>query len=444
MKTVLERANGSALDLFIDKDFPTTSVALLSPHVQKIKHLEFNLTHWEDISKFSEVDSGPLPLLRTLKIIPSPMAEDDNQPVTISPPSPPLFSNAINLEEFTLSSFPFQLLNHFVFPRLTTFHLRTSAATGSRASVLFDFLKASPALRTVDIDTIDSIVPEDIPQQMLVVLPNVEVFSLAFGSKDVYNVAAHISCPRAKNTLLMHGISDVDLLPRQEIFPTSVLLNTIIHQYTRNPVEEVTLIINPAFDACSLTFQSSDTSTIRLVFQVFEVGDCEDELWVEMSFDEISCEAFSQGLDAIRIHPQLSHVKRLRFGYTVYTMNSYRTIRMTTDLGVLFGSMGPLDKLIIEDSCLYPHLGGYGDVSGLKKQIVFPPIKELVILHIAMDVGEACASGIVELAKSQHAKGMPFECVTVRVRGLPAMLAEGLRPWVRTVDCREEGLVTEA
>ena len=439
MKTVLERANGSALDIFIDKDVPTTSLALLSPHVQQIKHVEFKFTHWEDIRKFSEIDSRPLPLLRTLEIVPG---SDRNPPVMISPPSSPLFSNAINLEEFTLDSFQFQFLNHFFFPRLTTFYLQTLEVTGSRVSELFDFLKASPTLQTVHISTIESIVLAGVPQQVPVVLPNVEVFSLAFGSKDVYDVAAHISCPRAKNTSLMQSVSDVDMSPGQEIFPTSVSLNTIVHQYTRGPVEEVTLKISITSHTCSLTFRSSDTSTIRLVLQVLEVGDDEDEL--EMTFDETACEAFFQGLGTFRAHPQLSHVKRLHFGYPATSLNAYQAISMAIELGVLFESMGPLDKLTIEDSDLYPYLCGFGNLPTSGKQTVFPPIKELVLLRPAMAVGEKYMSAIVELAKSQHARGMPFERVTVRARTLLPVMVEGLKQWVGTVDCREEDSVTES
>ena len=438
MKAVLERANGSVLDVFVNEDIPTTSMALLLPHVQQMKHLKFDLTRWEDIRMFFEANSGPLPLLRTLKISPRLNTEDRDIP----PPSPPLFSNAVNLEEFTLDSFGYQFLNHFIFPRLTTFHLRTLEVTGSSVSELFDFLKASPALRTVDINTIDGIMLEDIPQQMLVVLPNVEAFSLACGSKDVYDVAAHISCPRAKNTSLMHSLSDVDTSPGQEIFPTSVSLNTIIHQYTRSLIEEVTLKINPTSSTCSLTFRSSDSGTIRFFFQVLQVGDDEDEL--EMTFGEIACEAFSQGLGTIRVHPQLSHVKRLHFGYTATSLNAYQAMCMVTELGVLFGSMGPLDKLTIEDSDLYPYLCGFGDLATSGKQTVFPPIKELVLLRPVMDVGETYVSAIVELAKSQYVRGMPFERVTVRARTLLSVMVDGLRQWVGTVDCREEDSVTES
>jgi hypothetical protein len=428
MKTVLERANGSALDVLIEKDLPTTSVALLSPHIQQIKHLEFKFTHWEDIEKFSEVNSSPLPLLRSLQIHPGHKIDNYD--------GSSFFSNAINLEEFTFDSFQFRRLKHFIFPHLTTFRLRTWEVTGSGVLELFNFLKASPTLRTVDIRTVGSIVLAG--QQVPIVLPNAETFSLAFGSVDVYDVAAHISCPRARSTSLTYSVSDLDMLPAQEILPTSVTLNAIVHQYTRSPVEEVTLKTHPFLDTCSLTFQSSDTSTIQFVFQVLEVSDDEDEL--ETSFDEITCEAFSQSLFTIRAHPQLSHVKRLRIGYTATALIAHQPIHMATELGELFGSMGSLDKLTIEGSDLYPYLRGFGNLAASEMQIVFPPIKELAILHpIPTDrTKETYMSAVVGLAESQHTKGTPFECVTVRARMPPAVVVENLRRWVGTVDWCEE------
>ena len=440
MKTVLERANGSALDVFIDKDIPTTSVAVHSPHVQQIKHLEFKLTHWEDILKFSEVDSGPLPLLRTLKINPGRGTEDDD----IFPPSLPLLSNAINLEEFIFDSFQFQFLNHFVFPRLTTFRLWTLEVVGSGVSELFDFLKASPTLQTVDIKIIDAILSEDIPQQLVVVLPNVEIFSLVSGCTDAYDVAAHISCPCAKNTSLTSRIADVDMSPRQGRFPSYDSLNAIVHQFARSPVEEVTLNMNRIYHPCSLTFKSSDNSTIRLVFQVLYIDEDRDD--AQMTSDEIACDVFTQGLGAIRAHPQLSHIKRLCIGYTATALNTNQVVSMTAYLVGLFGSMGPLDKVTIDGGDQGPYPGGFDNFTTfVKLRNVLPPIKELAILRSLMDVGvEKHMSAVMELAKSQHARGIPFERVTVRARGLPAVMVEELKQWVGTADCCEEDSAMDA
>ena len=154
-----------------------------------------------DIEMFSLATSGSLPLLRTLKITPG---IEDEQLVMISPLSPPFFGSAVDLEEFTFDSTPFRFLNHFVFPRITTFHLMMNIVPASGASDLFEFLKASPQLQTVTIGTTYEINPEHIPKNMVIVLPNVETFSLTSDGKNVYDVAVHISCPRARNTSLTY------------------------------------------------------------------------------------------------------------------------------------------------------------------------------------------------------------------------------------------------
>ena len=71
--------------------------------------------------------------------------------------------------------------------------------------------------------------------------------------------------------------------------------------------------------------------------------------------------------------------------------------------------------------------------------IVFPHIRHLTISHPSMEGGkDECMDAIVDLAKSQHARGMPFERVTVRAESLPAAMEERLRQWVSVTDCREE------
>jgi hypothetical protein len=87
MKTLLERAKGSALDITIDLGTPPDTMILLSSKVQQIRHLTFPLNCWMDVLKFSEAISGPLPLLRTIKI----WTIDNlrNQPDMLTTPSPP-------------------------------------------------------------------------------------------------------------------------------------------------------------------------------------------------------------------------------------------------------------------------------------------------------------------------------------------------------------------
>ena len=73
------------------------------------------------------------------------------------------------------------------------------------------------------------------------------------------------------------------------------------------------------------------------------------------------------------------------------------------------------------------------------KPIVFSPIKELTISHPLVEADEEeCMDAIVELARSQYAKRVPFERVTVRARAFPTRMEEKLRQWVNVVSCYQE------
>jgi len=113
---------------------------------------------------------------------------------------------------------------------------------------------------------------------------------------------------------------------------------------------------------------------------------------------------------------------------------------VVAELGVLFKSVGPLDELILSRCDLYSYLDPFFDPPVLKyagRPITFPPIKELTILHPAY-LCDGYTAAIVNLAKSQHAFGIPFERVTIRAQRLPKAVAEMLDPWVGEVNCYEE------
>jgi len=75
----------------------------------------------------------------------------------------------------------------------------------------------------------------------------------------------------------------------------------------------------------------------------------------------------------------------------------------------------------------------------MKQPIVFPPIKELKISHpLMLQRKEECLAAIVELAKSQHALGIPFERLTVCMEEPPTAMEEMLRPWVGAAVCIDE------
>ena len=98
-------------------------------------------------SGFSEVNSGPLPSLCTLGINVILDLRSDDKPDTTTLPLLPLFGGAVNLERFVFRSQDLLLLNHFVFPNLTTFKFWTEPGWYTfQALDLLDFLEASPML----------------------------------------------------------------------------------------------------------------------------------------------------------------------------------------------------------------------------------------------------------------------------------------------------------
>jgi len=147
-------------------------------------------------------------------------------------------------------------------------------------------------LRKVDIRIIANILLVEIPRERVVVLPNAETFSLVVSDGGPgYEIAAHISCPSARCTSLVHKRGPDNVIP-EDIFPTRDSWDAIVRQYTRSPVEEVALeikITQASTVTCSLTFQSLDTTTIRLVPQAMTRTTrtnlkCSSKIWVTKSF----------------------------------------------------------------------------------------------------------------------------------------------------------------
>ena len=442
VSTLLERAKGSELDIVTGHNAPLGTVALVSPHAQQIVYLEFVFNTWQDIIAFSESNSGQLPLLRTLKISPDGRY---NQSIVVTPPSLPLFRGSVNLQKFVLHSWTHSSLSYFVLPNLTTFELMSLGSDKCNASCLLNFLEASPTLQMVEIRVGATFVLESIPQEMVVILPNVKTFSLHVRAvcgdvPQVYDIAAHISCPRAEYTSLMNEMYGVDMSAGQEASPTPALWNTIVHQYSANPVEEVTLDLKPSWRMqtnCFLTFQSSGETVVKLDFKVHEEGAGRDNS--DRSVAEIGWETFSQALKTIRNHPLLSHVKRLhiKLDDSEPMYNTHEMPGVVGEVRKLFGSLGPLDKLTIDSCDLRVFLANFLDNPGpdrLEQPIVFPQIKQFTILH-PMLMEQEHVEAIAELAKSQHSLGIPFERMIVRILSIPEGVAEKLEPWVGEADC---------
>ena len=447
--TLLGRAKGSTLDVVINSNPPVGTTALLSSHVRQIRYLEFPKNTWKDIISFSGISSGPLPLLRNLKVTPRVFG-----PPGQLTPSSRLFGGATNLEEFFLNSNRLQLLSHFIFPNLTTFELSTSPVMGPNLTSLLDFFKSSPMLQKVDMKVTGGIKLDTVPQEAVVVLPNVRYFSLRIRDgiystgAYVYNLATFISCPYARQTSLVHDSHKKNMTPNSELFPAPTPWSAIVRQYTTSPAELVMLEIEFPEDVesmtCYLKFISSEVATVTLGFEVHDIGFSQDVLG--MSLEGMGCKAFSQAHRFIRSHPQLSHIKRLHTKYRALIEDYDLVLSMADAVGKLFGSMGPLDELFIEGCDIRVHLGSILDLpdfDSLDQPIAFPSIKELALWHPSIDGDDVTVDdldAIVDLAQSQHALGIPFEWVQVYAGMLPEGMAGRLRQWVDVVDCNEDCL----
>jgi hypothetical protein len=190
VKTLLERAKGSALDIIVDRQTLVSTMALLSPHTEQIRDLGFSSNDWADIQDFSEANPRPLAFLRDLSVnIGTGLDIPDYPPL-------PLFTHLANMKAFRYHSKPFRSpsFRPFVFPNLVSFEFSTTPAHDFLAYQLLDFLDTSPMLRTVDMRIIADISLDGVPQGKVVVLPNVETFNLAVSDGEPgYKTATHIS-----------------------------------------------------------------------------------------------------------------------------------------------------------------------------------------------------------------------------------------------------------
>ena len=444
VKTMLERAKGSALNIITNSIQPDGTVTLLLPHSTQSEYIYFKCSHWKDIQRFSEINSGPLPLLRTLKL--SAVRESNlGNPDDMTPPSFPLFRNPINLGKLQLHSEGLPFLNHFTFPNLTTFELSMSEVEGFRASQLLDFLEASPTLQTVYMDVVADISLEGV-RESVVVLPNVKIFTLIVGDgRPGYEIAAHISCPSAIHTSLVHRTDLLNSTPR-EIFPTPVSWSAVVRQYSKSPVEEVALWMgfarHPIIE-CSLTFRCPDAAILSLCLQVGP-SDGVDEHDPLFPYEGILYETFHQACRTIQDHTLLASVKRLHIDHNIIAVRACPLFpHLSAEVRQLFKSVGPLEKLTTHRCDLHLSFNPSSDPLGsynTEEPIAYPPIREIVILHpILRKYRDERMAIIVELARSQHALGTPFERMTVCMEGLLTVMEEVLGPWVGAVECLEMG-----
>jgi len=429
VKTLLERAKGSALDITSVRLFRTGTfdiLALLSPHTRQIRSLDFDYDYWPNIQRFSEAVSGPLPLLHTLQIH---VVEFDKDIMEADPPSLPLFSGAVNLEKFILHSEGAPYLNHFAFPNLTTFELTTSPEEFP-TSQLLDFLEASPTLRTVCMKIGMGTHIGYVPPERVVVLPNIDMFAVTQDDPG-YGIATRISCPSARFTLLLHEQDSEDMMP-QEVF--SVPWGAIGPQYMASTIDEVVLAIKTAAEttlSCSLSFSSPGPTTLELGYRMIQGYD-----ETPLSLGEEHSQVFSQASKAVREHPHLSNIKRLRIRDRHDFLALDQLARIAEEAARLFKFVGPLEELILDVDDLRPFLSPFSSLpefQDLMQPDAFPPINELAVERSREPLEEECMAAIVKLVKSQHALGVPFKRVVFRMKDPPVVMVERLKPWVGTL-----------
>ena len=267
---------------------------------------------------------------------------------------------------------------------------------------------------------------DGVPPEKIVVLPNLETFSLLVSDREAgYKVATHISCPSARYTSLTYK-KGADVVTPDNIFPTVGSLIAIVYQYSRGPVEKAILEMSaiPSI-TCKLTFLSPGPNVIELCFRVSEEDADPEDLFALLPGDMLN-QVFTQATRTIRNHPQLENLKCLHFLHSPF---SYTDIpHLASEVGQLFESLGPLHELVISNCDLRPYFCSSFDFR--PDSIVFPLIKEFTISHPISPFSPQCTTAILEFAKSQYALGIPLERVIVRRESMPAGMEEGLKPWV--------------
>ena len=440
VKTLLDRAKATALDIKSSRLNRVDILGLLPPRAQQFRSLEFVHDCWPYIQIFSEAAPGPLPLLHTLKLdmveLETPFETMDFE--VMRPILSPFFSGAVNLKHLVLHTKGEALLNHFIFPNLKTFELSVTRFWDPFPfSDLLDFFGASPTLETIRMRIMTDTFQGDIPPERVVVLPNVETFSVT-QDEPYHRIAAHISCPSARPMSFVYEQGVGYEMP-QEIFPTSDLWNAMGPQYMANTIDEVTLGIKTAGDHilfCSLSFLSSGLATLELGYEVVAIDEYQHQS--PASLGQMHSRVFSQAFEAIRGHPLLGGVKRLRIQDSHAYLASHHLTSIAKEAGLLFESMGTLEELILDVDNLRPFIFPFFNPPGLLRVLLqpytLPSIKELTIVeHSDRPFDRESVAAIVGFVKSQHVRGVPFEHAVFHMEFPPVGMAERLEQWVGAV-----------
>ena len=299
-------------------------------------------------------------------------------------------------------------------------------------------------LQTVQMYINSEISLEGAPRERVVLLPKVETFKVTLTDGEPgYEFVTRISCPSAKSTFLLREIPDCRTIP-EDIFPTSVPLDTIIHRCTSSLIEKVELDIKLTSDIISgnITFQSTRDACVNLGFNIFLNDDDEDyeDESIPLS-TEAYREAFTQATGTIRNYSQLSKVKRFKI---YHNFPSISLPFVANEVGRLFKALYPLDELTLHRCNLRHYSLPLTDMSQeayIDELVVLPPIRELIISHPQYLSGRQFNDVVMGLAISHYMRGIPFERMVISSDSLPEGMKEALVPWVGQVECWYERLV---
>lgn len=387
----------------------------------------------DDIRNLCETIPGPFPLLHALTI-------EETGTLFTSFRIPPLFQGALNVQKFVLHTDHASSLFHFAFPNLTILDFRTRKGFDVvSGSLLLDFLEASPLLQKVNMVIPGNISCASIHPDKVAVLPCVKYFSLTFLRNWFrWGFTTHLSCPSAEHTMFRaraHYNIPEDI--SEDIYPPSQVWSAITQQYARDIFDEVELRLKTDQEfVSSFVFRSSNKDTLGFHYNSSFGSACGSK---SISGKIIGYTVFSRASRILRDHPQVGNVRRLYIQGGDFLVGDLESA--ANDIGKLLGSLGFLERLCLDKRDPRPFLDPFLKTPLFPEAIQstsFPSIKELTIISPirSLSNNKTHAAALIKLAKSQSARGVPFEHMTLRPP-VPSRVVERLMLSVHTVVCGE-------
>ena len=426
----------TTIDVF---DSSTGDLVLLSPFTQQIKTLIVHHASLAQVQELTAAIAGSVSV-NTLNIydyggfLSDPVSPSDLMTL-------PLLRGAVDVKGLSVSTSDPLLLSHFTLPNLTSFNLWTRGGCEVfPISLLLNFLEGSPSLQTIRMMIAADLFYDDVPQDAILVLPNVKAFALDINSDSPgYGIAAHISCPSARTVEFHHQRQNPTPDILDDISALSYPWATIVCQFTTGVIEEIELgfgatPVGTGIVVNQLRLSSSEGATLTMQY----VNRCvQDADRVGAPLDNRASQAFSQPASRkIRDYPLLENLRHLSIEGGKLLAGDLNLA--TSDVGELLGSMEPLERFTLKRCDLRPYLDAFLDIPSFPDAIhrsSFPRIGKFTIVDPVQSFCDdsVYAAAIVRLAKSQLARGLPFECMEFCTR-VPSSVVEELLLSVNTVD----------